>query len=158
MHGTALGDLRKPYALVVCQRPRDLERALDLIETYWPILALLLVGRMRAAMVEPHDHALERPLLSVGVHAERDRRASAEGGEDEIVRRGSLVGAAGFERFVRDERVASGIDAHTVSRPPDTGGDRAFVPICVRGRRCRCHRGLCVEDGTRGTHEAYEHA
>ena len=77
MHGTALGDLGEANALIVRERPGELECALDVIEPHRPILALLLVGGVRSTVMQPHDDPFERPLFSVGVHPERDGGARA---------------------------------------------------------------------------------
>ena len=77
MHRTPLGDLGETDALLVGEGSGELERALDVIEPHGTILALLLIGSVRATVMQSYDHALEWPLLAIGVHAQRHGSAGA---------------------------------------------------------------------------------
>ena len=63
MHRAPLGDLGELHALLVRERPGDLERSLDLIEPRRSILAMLVVLGVRARVMQANDDALERPFL-----------------------------------------------------------------------------------------------
>ena len=78
---TAAGDEKEALTLFVRQRPLKLDLSLDGRETDLLRLACLTVGHMRSCRAEPNVDALERPLLSVGVHAERNGHAAAERAE-----------------------------------------------------------------------------
>jgi hypothetical protein len=132
MHRTSLSDLREADTLLMRERPDDLQRSLDLIQSHRSVLALLLVGGMRPSVTHVNGDALEGPLLPVGVHPQGHRGARAERGEHEIVRRRAFVGATSLERFIGQKRVRSCLDLDAKARSADVRADCAFVSLSSR--------------------------
>ncbi len=73
VHGTSIGDLEQALALLPGQFvSKELDAARHHISFDQLALIILCVDLL---VREPHDHILERNLLAVGVHPERDARA-----------------------------------------------------------------------------------
>ena len=82
LHGASVRYREKALFLLVRKRTNQLEPTLETADAHLLRLAMLAVGLVHACRAELHDYALERPLLAIGVHAERHRRAGAERAEE----------------------------------------------------------------------------
>jgi len=91
-HRTAIGNLEQSLTLFCCEGPRELDLLLDPLDTDVFDFALLAVWLVRASLTNGDGCFLERPLLSIGVHPQRDSGAAGQCSEQVFVRRGARIG------------------------------------------------------------------
>src|SRR5689334_17057511 len=102
-HRRALGNIGHARALFAIKAAIQLQSALD-TEALAFAKILQIDGKTR-----------ERPILPLGVHAKRDRRAGGQSRQNKSERRGALVAAARRHRLVADQRMMTCADVHAVA-------------------------------------------
>ena len=81
--------------------------ALDPVDLSLRGLAVLAVLRVHALVAHLDAHVLERPFLALGVHAQGDRGARSESGQQVLVGIHAGIAAAGVLRLVDHDGVAA---------------------------------------------------
>src|SRR3546814_18337595 len=89
----------------------------------------------------PDLDRFERPVLAIGIHAQRDRGASAEPRQQEILGRGSQILPAQPRPLVADQRVAADLDLGAKMILADAGGSMGHqIVLPWRSRRTEDRR------------------
>ena len=107
MHRASVGNLKEAFTLCRIERASKGERPIEMIPA------------VNAAMIDVDLNPFEGPLLAIGVHTQRDRRARPEGRTQIVVGvrpRPVTTDAGGF---VRDELHRA--DGDVVLVPPAAG-------------------------------------
>src|SRR5712692_4992036 len=119
------GDLCEPLQLLPGERRGKMNLPLDAVRF------TLLV------MIELDPDGAQLPALPLRVHAQRDRGAGPQRGEQKSVRGGSGVGAAVRMRLIGGELVSSGTDSLRVARGAldDHMGDARHAPAVSQPMR-----------------------
>src|SRR6266516_1540381 len=95
----AVRDREQPLALVGRERTAQLDLSFAAPNADRLRLAVLTVGGIGPHVAQSDNHVVQWPSLPHRVHAERHRRARAEGTEKVIVGSRTRVRAAGLRRF-----------------------------------------------------------
>ena len=81
MYWTLVGDLQEPCSLFSCERPRQDNLTLDLVEQPDLGFAVRAVISIDPGVFQTDLDVPQWPLFAPGIHGDRHRRARAEGGE-----------------------------------------------------------------------------
>ena len=103
-HRRALCDIGEARALFIVERAFEMQDAFDAIR--------LTVAKI----LQVYAETCEWPVLALGVHTQRDRRARGKSGEDEAEWRRTDVAASGRDRLVADKIVAADANVHRITR------------------------------------------
>src|SRR5690606_20849728 len=126
VHRAAAGDLEEPGPLFIGQVADQLDIEVEAI-------AALRAAHLLVA--HPRDDLLERPLLPIRVHPQRDRGARPERRRHELVRGRPRIRSADGFRLVRPEPVAPDRDLGRVARTAGAYDDA----VLDRARRTGLH-------------------
>ena len=144
MNGAAVGDLGEAGALRVVERAVEGERAAEPVDVALLRFAVGAVLGVEAVVLDVDGDAGERPLLAVGVHPQRHRRARPERRAEEVVGRRPLVRPADLRRLVGDEAVLPDGDAGAEAGGGRMDGDAVVHDLgeVLGGRRHRAGRNV----------------
>ena len=97
VHRAFVGDLHEARPLLLAELALELDLAGDVVDLSSLRLAVGAVLRVDLVVPQPHDGALQWPLLALGVHAQGDHGTGTQRRGQEIVRGGACILAAEFE-------------------------------------------------------------
>jgi hypothetical protein len=98
-------DLEEPGALLVGQLPAELKLPLNSLDVSFFRVAFSAVNGVHSRMTQAHRDVLQRPTFPSRVQRDRHRRSRSQRSQEQIIRRGSCIGAAKGERLVGNKPV-----------------------------------------------------
>ena len=105
MNGTAIRDFKQPDPLFVRQIPLQFDFSLDEVDQSGLGLTRFTVFRVYLVVLEPNGDPLQRPLLTVGIHAKGYGSTAPERSHQVVVGGRAEVGSAGTDRFICNKSV-----------------------------------------------------
>jgi len=105
VHWAFVGNLEKPFALLLVEIARQRDGTIDTIEHTFFGLAVFAIDGMDSGVRKPYRDPIERQRLAFRVKAQCHRRAGAKAGEHEIIGTKTAVKAANFDRLVGNKPV-----------------------------------------------------
>ena len=140
MNRTHLRDLEQSRTLCNREASLELQRPLDTIKSSRLRLAFRAVCGVNPGVLKSDGHFLQRSLLSSRVQRDRHGRSTAQRSQQEIVRRGTGIGAAVRNRFVCRETMVTRRDRLRESLCDAPNGHSRFVRCVVNGHVRQSHR------------------
>jgi hypothetical protein len=101
MNRTNVGDLQESMPLVVGEITNEGDLCFDSIEHPLLGIALSTILGVDSRVRQAHLHALKRPLFPLGIHSNSHAGARSQGGQEQLIRIGTLIIAADIAWFVR---------------------------------------------------------
>jgi len=138
VHGTFVGDLKEPLALLFAQIALKSNGAIDAIEQSFLRLAVGAILCVDPGVMKAHSEAVERQRLALGIKAQGHGRARPKPGKHEVIGPKSAVEPARCDRLVGKNPVPARPDF--LLEPSSSGFPHldAHLASCVR--RHQWHR------------------